>query len=213
MAYHSNRIEGSRISEKQTALIFKNNILPPAESGEATKLDDIKEIESHFKGFDYVIDHIEEPLSNDFIKELHQILKRGTTDENNPLTPVGEFKLVQNMIGFGYAELETSAPEEVTEKMTEFLAYYENSKKKSLVEIVDFHVKYERIYPFADGNGRIGRLLMFKERLKHNIMPVVIKDVEREFYYRGLSSWGTENGYLLDILGMSQDMHEQFLKK
>ncbi|EYT95677.1 Fic family protein [Enterococcus mundtii] len=213
MAYHSNRIEGSRISEKQTALIFKNNILPPAESGEATKLDDIKEIESHFKGFDYVIDHIEEPLSNDFIKELHQILKRGTTDENNPLTPVGEFKLVQNMIGFGYAELETSAPEEVTEKMTELLAYYENSKKKSLVEIVDFHVKYERIYPFADGNGRIGRLLMFKERLKHNIMPVVIKDVEREFYYRGLSSWGTENGYLLDILGMSQDMHEQFLKK
>lgn len=213
MAYHSNRIEGSRISEKQTALIFKNNILPPAESGEATKLDDIKEIESHFKGFDYVIDHIEEPLSNDFIKELHQILKRGTTDENNPLTPVGEFKLVQNMIGFGYAELETSAPEEVTEKMTELLAYYENSKKKSLVEIVDFHVKYERIYPFADGNGRIGRLLIFKERLKHNIMPVVIKDVEREFYYRGLSSWGTENGYLLDILGMSQDMHEQFLKK
>ncbi|WP_301359084.1 Fic family protein [Enterococcus spodopteracolus] len=131
MAYHSNRIEGSRISEKQTALIFKNNILPPAESGEATKLDDIKEIESHFKGFDYVIDHIEEPLSNDFIKELHQILKRGTTDENNPLTPVGEFKLVQNMIGFGYAELETSAPEEVTEKMTELLAYYENSKKKA----------------------------------------------------------------------------------
>ncbi len=87
------------------------------------------------------------------------------------------------------------------------------TQKKSLVEIVDFHVKYERIYPFADGNGRIGRLLIFKERLKHNIMPVVIKDVEREFYYRGLSSWGTENGYLLDILGMSQDMHEQFLKK
>lgn len=213
MAYNSNRIEGSRISEKQTALIFENNILPPAESGEATKLDDIKETENHFKGFDYVIDHIEEPLSNDFIKELHRILKRGTTDENNPLTPVGEFKVVQNMIGFGYDEVETAAPEKVSKEMMDLITNYENQKNKNLAEIADFHVKYERIHPFADGNGRTGRLLMFKECLKHNIMPFVIKDVHREFYYRGLSNWGTQNGYLLDTLGMSQDMYKQFLKK
>lgn len=117
------------------------------------------------------------------------------------------------MIGFGYEEVETAAPENVSEEMMDLITNYENQKNKSLAEIADFHVKYERIHPFADGNGRTGRLLMFKECLKHNVMPFVIKDIHREFYYRGLSNWGTENGYLLDTLGMSQDMYEQFLKR
>ncbi|EPI04865.1 Fic family protein [Enterococcus faecalis 13-SD-W-01] len=213
MAYNSNRIEGSRISEKQTALIFENNILPPAENGEATKIDDIKETENHFKGLDYIIDKVDEPLTVDFIKNLHRILKKGTSDESNPLTPVGEFKILQNAIGFGYDEVETADPEEVSQKMNELIEQYEKNKVVTLYEIADFHVKYERIHPFADGNGRTGRLIMFKECLKHNVMPFVIKDVHREFYYRGLSNWGKENGYLLDTFGLSQDMYEQFLNK
>jgi Fic family protein len=215
MSYNSNRIEGSRISEKQTALIFENNIVPPAENGEATKIDDIKETENHFKGFDYILDNVDEPLMGDFIKELHRILKKGTSDELNPLTPVGEYKIVQNAIGFGFDfdKVETTDPKEVTVKMNQLIERYERIVTITLSEIADFHVNYERIHPFADGNGRTGRLIMFKECLKHNIMPFVIKDIHREFYYRGLSNWGKEKGYLLDTIGLSQDIYEQFLQK
>lgn len=213
MSYNSNRIEGSRISKKQTALIFENNIVPPAENGEATKIDDIKETENHFKGFDYILDKVEEPLTDDFIKELHRILKKGTSDEFNPLTPVGEYKIVQNAIGFAHDEVATTDPKEAIIKMKQLIERYESKKTITLSEVAEFHVDYERIHPFADGNGRTGRLIMFKECLKHNIIPFVINDIHRNFYYKGLSHWGKENGYLLDILDLSQDMYQQFLKK
>jgi Fic family protein len=213
MAYNSNKIEGSRLSEKQTALLFESNVLPPAENGEATKLDDIKEAENHFKCFDYVLDHYDTPLDLAFIKEIQGILKKGTSDEGNPLKPVGDFKIIDNIVGVGYEEVETTPHQEVEEALTSLLKEYRGNRPITLEKIVDFHVKFERIHPFADGNGRTGRLLMFKECLHHNIVPFVLKDVHREFYYRGLNSWDSEKGYLLDTIGMEQDMYKDFLKK
>lgn len=213
MAYNSNKIEGSRLSEKQTALIFENNIITPAENGEATKLDDIKEAENHFKGFDYILDHYEEPLSIDQIKTIQGLLKKGTSDEGNPLKPVGEFKVIDNVVGIGYTEVQTAAPDEVVSKLTDLIKEYQANTPITLEKIVDFHVKFERIHPFADGNGRTGRLIMFKECLNHNIVPFVLKDVHRDFYYRGLNSWDDEKGYLLDTVGMEQDMYSEFLSK
>ncbi|EME8127663.1 Fic family protein [Enterococcus faecium] len=213
MAYNSNKIEGSRLSEKQTALIFENNIVPPADSGEATKLDDIKEAENHFKGFDYILDNYDQPLSLESIKQIQGILKKGTSDEENPLKPVGEFKIIENVIGIGYTEIETASPENVAQRLEKLIDEYQNNLPITLEKIVDFHVKFERIHPFADGNGRTGRLLMFKECLKHNITPFVLKDVHRDFYYRGLSSWDDNKGFLLDTIGMEQDMYQEFLNR
>jgi len=213
MAYNSNKIEGSRLSEKQTALIFENDIISPAENGEATKLDDIKEAENHFRGFDYILDHYDTPISIEQIKTIQGILKKGTSDEQNPLKPVGEFKVIDNVVGIGYTEVETAAPYEVSSKLTELIKEYHENTPKTLEKIIDFHVKFERIHPFADGNGRTGRLIMFKECLNYNIIPFVLKDVHRDFYYRGLNLWDHEKGYLLDTIGMEQDMYKEFLKK
>lgn len=213
MAYNSNKIEGSRLSEKQTALIFENNIISPAENGEATKLDDIKEAENHFKGFNHILDYYDSPLSIEQIKTIQGILKKGTSDEENPLKPVGEFKVIDNVVGIGYTEVETAAPAEVVSKLTDLIKEYQENTPITLEKIVDFHVKFERIHPFADGNGRTGRLIMFKECLNHNIVPFVLKDVHRDFYYRGLNTWSDEKGYLLDTVGMEQDMYKGFLEK
>lgn len=213
MAYNSNKIEGSRLSEKQTALIFENNLVPPADNGESTKLDDIKEAENHFKGFDYILDNYDKPLTLDFIKTIQGILKRGTSDEDNPLKPVGDFKVIDNVIGIGYEEIATASAEEVAPKLKALIDEYQANLPITLEKIVDFHVKFERIHPFADGNGRTGRLLMFKECLKHNIVPFVLKDVHRDFYYRGLSSWDDNKGFLLDTIGMEQDMYQEFLNR
>lgn len=211
MTYNSNKIEGSHLSKKQTALIFENNLVPPADNGESTKLDDIKEAENHFKGFEYILDNYDEPLSLEFIKTTQGILKKGTSDEDNPLKPVGDFKVIDNVIGIGYAE--TATAKEVVPKLKELIDEYQANLPITLEKIVDFHVKFERIHPFADGNGRTGRLLMFKECLKHHIVPFVLKDVHRDFYYRGLSSWDENKGFLLDTLGMEQDMYQEFLNR
>lgn len=213
MSYNSNKIEGSRISEKQTALIFEKNMLPPSINGESTTLDDIKETENHFKGFDYILDHVDEPLSLNMFKEIHAILKRGTTQENNPITPVGDFKILENVIDGAVDNIATTPPEEVPQKLTQLLDTYLSEKNVDLERIVDFHVQFERIHPFADGNGRTGRLIMFKECLKHNITPFALKDVHRDFYYRGLKEWDHEKGYLLDTVGLEQDMYQSFLEK
>ncbi|MCH1976552.1 Fic family protein [Enterococcus hirae] len=213
MAYNSNKIEGSRLSEKQTALIFENNLVPPADNGESTKIDDIKEAENHFKGFDYILDNYDKPLTLELIKTIQGILKKGTSDEENPLKPVGEFKVIENVIGIGYTEIETASPEEVAPKLTKLIDDYYNDSPITLEKIIDFHVRFERIHPFADGNGRTGRLLMFKECLKHNIVPFVLKDVHRDFYYRGLDAWDDNKGFLLDTIGMEQDMYKEFLER
>ena len=199
LTYNSNHIEGSRLTHEQTRFIFETNTIGLRES--AVNVDDIVETMNHFRCIDFIIDKATEPLSESFIKKLHEMLKTGTSDARKDWFAVGEYKLLPNEVG----GVDTCPPEEVHSRMKDLLAVYNAKKQKALEDILDFHVQFERIHPFQDGNGRVGRLIMFKECLAGGIVPFIITEKLKMFYYRGLMEWGHLNGYLTDTCLTAQD--------
>lgn len=204
LTYNSNHIEGSRLSHEQTRYIFETNTIGVTQ--EAVNVNDIVETVNHFRCIDLVIEHATDELSIDFIKELHKVLKTGTSDIRKDWFAVGDYKRLPNEVGGE----ETCPPEQVAERMEEMLADYLNSKRQ-FEDILDLHVRFERIHPFQDGNGRVGRLIMFKECLCNGIVPFIITDELKMFYYRGLNEWGHVNGYLTDTCLTAQDQYKTSL--
>ena len=202
LTYNSNHMEGSRLTRNQTRYIFETNTV--GVENEVLNVDDVIETVNHFHCIDLVIDHADDILSEKFIKELHLTLKNGTSDSRKDWFAVGEYKKIPNEVG----GMDTALPEEVADKMKTLLKEYNVIKEKTLEDILDFHVKFERIHPFQDGNGRVGRLIMFKECLKHNIVPFIIEDNLKLFYYRGLKEWDNEKGYLTDTCLTAQDKYK-----
>lgn len=205
LTYNSNHMEGSRLTRNQTRYIFETNTV--GVENEVLNVDDVIETVNHFRCIDLVIDHADDILSEKFIKELHLTLKNGTSDSRKDWFVVGEYKKIPNEVG----GMDTALPEEVADKMKTLLKEYNVIKEKTLEDILDFHVKFERIHPFQDGNGRVGRLIMFKECLKHNIVPFIIEDNLKLFYYRGLKEWDNEKGYLTDTCLTAQDKYKTYL--
>lgn len=199
LTYNSNHIEGSRLTKEQTRYIFETNTL--GITSENTRIDDIMETVNHFRCIDYVIDHATDKITETHIKQLHLILKTNTSDNHKPWFAVGDYKHLANAVG----EEETTQPEEVHKKMKALLAIYHAIRKTQFDDILDFHVQFERIHPFQDGNGRVGRLIMFWQCLQSNIVPFIITDDLRLFYYRGIQNWGNINGYLRDTCLTAQD--------
>lgn len=203
MAYNSNHIEGSTLTHDQTRLIFETKtIIFDENKRESINVDDIIEMNNHFKCFDFVIESAKKELSEAIIKQMHFLLKQNTSDAAKPWFRVGDYKLVQNYIG----DKETTSVEEVPKEMKKLIAEYNSKQKVTVNDIVDFHAKFETIHPFQDGNGRVGRLIMFKECLKNNIVPILIKDEFKDFYYRGLREYKKEKGYLVDTCLHGQDI-------
>ena len=196
--YNSNHIEGSRLTHDQTRYIFETNTIGITES---VKVDDIVETANHFKCIDMIIDSANYALSESFIKQLHMVLKSGTTDSRLDWFAVGDYKKVPNEVG----GKDTTAPENVAKEMKASIADYNNSKEKSFDDLLDFHYRFESIHPFQDGNGRVGRLILFKECLRNGIVPFIISDDLKMFYYRGLKNWKDERGYLRDTCLTAQD--------
>ena len=205
LTYNSNHIEGSRLTHEQTRYIFETNTI--GIDGGAVKVDDIVETANHFKCVDMIIENAKKPITETFIKELHRILKSGTTDAREDWFAVGDYKRLPNTVG----DMFTAQPEEVAQKMKELLSEYNAKKEKTFDDLLDFHYKFECIHPFQDGNGRIGRLLLFKECLKYNIVPFIIDEELKLFYYRGLKEWMNERGYLRDTCLMAQDKFKLYL--
>lgn len=206
LTYNSNHIEGSKLTHDQTRYIFETNTIGITDS--AVNVDDIVETVNHFRCIDYIIDHTEERLTEAFIKQLHMLLKTGTSDSRKDWFVVGDYKRLPNEVG----GQETCLPEEVHKRMKALLTEYNHNRPKSLEDILDFHVRFEQIHPFQDGNGRVGRLLMFKECLANDIVPFIITDELKMFYYRGLREWGHINGYLTDTCLTAQDQYKDLLK-
>lgn len=198
LTYNSNHIEGSQLSEDQTRFIFETNTLG-AETG--LPVDDIIETANHFRGIDFVIDRAEQPLNEEIIKELHRILKQGTTESSLEWFAVGDYKRRPNMVG----GRETAKPQDVARQMKQLLLRYESLNRVEFDDIVEFHYQFELIHPFQDGNGRVGRLIALKECLRHGIVPFIIEDSKKLFYYRGLSQWENEKGYLRETCLDGQD--------
>lgn len=205
LTYNSNHMEGSRLTRNQTRYIFETNTV--GVENEVLNVDDVIETVNHFCCIDLIIDHADDILSEKFIKELHLTLKNGTSDSRKDWFAVGEYKKIPNEVG----GMDTALPEEVADKMKTLLKEYNVIKEKTLEDILDFHVKFERIHPFQDGNGRVGRLIMFKECLKYNIVPFIIEDNLKLFYYRGLKEWDNEKGYLTDTCLTAQDKYKTYL--
>lgn len=198
MTYNSNHIEGSRLTEDQTRLIFETNTIGV---GDGILVDDILETVHHFRAIDYVIDKAEEELSEEIIKHLHYILKHETKDSTLSWFAVGDYKKRANVVG----GRETAKPKEVPQRMRELLSDYNAKTKVTIEDVVAFHAEFEHIHPFQDGNGRVGRLIALKECLHHNIIPFIIEDSKKGFYYRGLSEWRNEKGWLTDTCLDGQD--------
>ncbi len=205
LTYNSNHIEGSRLTHDQTRYIFETNTIG-IENG-AIKVDDIVETVNHFKCIDMIIQNAKKTITETFIKELHRTLKSGTTDARQDWFAVGNYKKLPNIVG----DMFTAQPEEVADKMKELLFDYNSRKEKTFDDLLDFHYKFECIHPFQDGNGRIGRLLLFKECLKHNIVPFIIDEELKIFYYRGLKEWKDEKVYLRDTCLEAQDKFKKYL--
>lgn len=205
LTYNSNHIEGSRLTYDQTRYIYETNTIC-IDSG-SLNVDDIVETANHFKGIDIILEQAKQPLSESLIKLLHQTLKSGTSDSRKEWFAVGEYKKLPNEVG-GKA---TSLPEEVPSNMKELIAKYNENKVKTFEEIIAFHYEFESIHPFQDGNGRVGRLILFKELLRNNIVPFIIDEELKMFYYRGLSEWSHERGYLLETCLMAQDQFKKYL--
>ena len=205
LTYNSNHIEGSRLTHDQTRYIFETNTI--GMENEVVNVDDVIETVNHFHCIDSIIDHAYAVLTEKWIKELHLILKSGTSDSRKEWFAVGDHKQFPNEVG----GMDTALPEEVADRMKILLEEYNNKKEKTLEDILDFHVKFERIHPFQDGNGRVGRLIMFKECLKYNIVPFIIDDDLKMFYYRGLKEWNREKGYLTDTCLTAQDRYKVYL--
>ena len=205
LTYNSNHMEGSRLTHDQTRYIFETNTIGIEK--EVLNVDDVIETASHFRCIDMIIDHAKLALTEKFIKELHLILKNGTSDSRKDWFAVGDYKKLPNEVG----GMETALPEEVADRMKKLLSEYNNKEEKTFDDILDFHVKFERIHPFQDGNGRVGRLIMFKECLKYNIVPFIIEDNLKMFYYRGLKEWDNEKGDLTDTFLKAQDRYKAYL--
>ena len=206
LTYNSNHIEGSRLTREQTRFIFETNTI--GITTENTRIDDILETVNHFRCIDYVIDHATDKITETHIKQLHLILKTNTSDSQKSWFAVGDYKRLANSVG----EEETSQPKEVHKMMKTLLADYYSNKHIKFDDILDFHVRFERIHPFQDGNGRIGRLVMFWQCLQSNIVPFIITDDLRLFYYRGIQNWGRINGYLRDTCLTAQDNYKALLE-
>ena len=205
MTYNSNHIEGSKLNEEQTRHIFETNTVHGEES---LSVDDIIETINHFRAIDYCIDIAENPLTEAIIKHLHYLLKSNTKDETLPWFKVGDYKTRPNAVG----GKETSKPEQVAGDIQNLLAWYANKEYISFEDIVEFHFRFERIHPFQDGNGRVGRLIAFKECLKYNLIPFIIEDRKKHFYYRGLTEFLREPGYLIDTCYDGQDTIKRLLE-
>ncbi|MBE6115886.1 MAG: cell filamentation protein Fic [Erysipelotrichaceae bacterium] len=203
MTYNSNHIEGSKLTEEQTRMIFETNTI----GAENIPVDDILETVHHFRAIDYVIDNAEENLTEEFIKHLHLIIKRDTLDSTLPWFMVGDYKRRVNAVG----GRKTANPSEVPKKMKKLMEQYSETKEKTIENIIAFHAEFERIHPFQDGNGRVGRLIILKECLHYNVIPFIIEDSKKYFYYRGLDRWETENGYLIDTCLDGQDTFKSLL--
>lgn len=206
-AYNSNKIEGGRLTEDETEEIFETNLFIP-KSDEAIKFDDLTEMKNHFRLFDYILDNIDDELSNNNIIEMNKILKRNTSDEENPRYNVGGFKVVPNKIGL-INVIDTSSPENVERDLDELLKWYNSLTNKTIEDIIEFHVRFERIHPFGDGNGRVGRIIMFKECLKNNIMPFIVLDKDKPYYMRGLKEYKNDKMFLIDTIKNEQDIYEK----
>ena len=203
--YNSNHIEGSRLTQEQTRYIYETNTIGTTEGG--IRVDDIIETTNHFRCIDYIIDHATAPLSESMIKQLHGLLKSGTSDASKPWFVVGGYKRLPNEVG----GLETVPPETVGTAIRALLKEYKAKKTVNLGDILDFHQRFELIHPFQDGNGRVGRLVMFKECLKNGIVPFIITDELKMFYYRGLHEWPQVPGYLTDTCLTAQDNYKRLL--
>ena len=206
LTYNSNHIEGSRLTHEQTRHIFETNTI--GISDESINVDDIIETTNHFRCIDLIIERTEEKLSETFIKELHHILKSGTSDSRKDWFAVGEYKRLPNEVG----GMETCLPENVSKEMKALLKEYNAKKQKTLDDILDFHHRFERIHPFQDGNGRVGRLLMFKECMENGHVPFIITDELKLFYYRGLQQWPNVKGYLRDTCLTAQDRFKAIME-
>lgn len=198
-AYNSNHMEGSRLTPEQTRMVFGRKTI----SGDNIALDDIWEARNHFEAFDQILEHSDEPIGSDMLFSLHRMLKSGTSQAANPLYSVGRYKKYENVIG--HLDLPTTPPELVADEIDNLLSKYENAGSHDFDDILEFHVAFERIHPFSDGNGRIGRLLMFKECLRNDIVPFIITDDLRDYYIRGLSMFREERGWLRDTCLTAQD--------
>ena len=206
LTYNSNHIEGSRLSMDQTRLIFETATV--GVEGETLRVDDIVETSNHFRAIDYIIRNADALVTEGMIKELHRILKTGTTDASKDWFRVGEYKLLPNEV----AGRRTSLPEKVAQDMGCLLREYGPHREHTLDDLMDFHVRFEHIHPFQDGNGRVGRLVLFKECLANDIVPFIISDDMKAFYYRGLSEWDSERGYLTDTCLAAQDRFKAVLE-
>lgn len=207
LTYNSNHIEGSRLTHDQTRYIFETNTI--GITSEAVNVDDIVETTNHFRAIDYIIDNTEGPLTESYVKHLHFLLKSGTSDERKDWFRVGEYKLLPNEVGGN----DTSLPENVHRDMEIILKEYNARRHPSFEDIIDFHHKFESIHPFQDGNGRIGRLIMFRECLRFGHVPFIITDELKMFYYNGLRNWPAVKGYLLDTCLTAQDCFKAMLDK
>ena len=206
LTYHSNRIEGSGLTQGQVRSIYETNSIGITE--EPVVVDDVIEAVNHFQCIDRIIQRASEPLTEEFILELHKILKTGTSDSRLDWFAVGAYKKVSNEVG----GRDTTPPQEAPGAMEQLLIEYHSNREKQLEDLIDFHVRFEHIHPFQDGNGRVGRLILYKECLRYGVVPFVIQDDLKMFYYRGLSQWGRENGYLLDTCLAAQDRFKKYLQ-
>ncbi len=206
LTYNSNHIEGSRLTKEQTRYIFETNTL--GITAENTRIDDILETVNHFRCIDYIIVHATEKITEPHVKQLHSILKNNTSDSQKSWFAVGDYKRLANEVGGE----ETVQPHDVHKRMKTLLAEYNANKHVTFDDILDFHVQFERIHPFQDGNGRVGRLLIFWQCLQSGIVPFIITEELRMFYYRGLQNWGRINGYLHDTCLTAQDEYKRVME-
>lgn len=210
-SYNSNIIEGSRLTSDQIEAIFDTLSFIP-KSNDLIKLDDLIESTNHFKLFDYMLDNVDNPLTKEMIIEMNKILKRNTSDEQDPRYNVGGFKAVPNIIGL-INVINTTAPEMVEEEIDKLLNEYNKKTNITLEDIIDFHYRFECIHPFGDGNGRVGRIIMFKECLKNNIMPFIVLDDDKSYYMRGLKEYKNDKMFLIDTIKHEQDLYEKICKE
>ena len=206
-SYNSNKIEGSRLTSEQTEAIFDTSSFIP-KSDESIKLDDLIESKNHFKLFDYMLDNVDKLLTKDMIIEMNKILKRNTSDEENPRYNVGGFKIVPNMIGLVNV-INTTSLDEVESEIDNLLNEYNSRNNITLEDIIDFHYRFEKIHPFGDGNGHVGRIIMFKECLRNNIMPFIVLDDNKPYYMRGLKEYENDKLFLIDTIKHEQDLYKK----
>lgn len=207
LAYNSNHMEGSRLTEDQTRSIYETKTIGITEGSE--KIDDIIETVNHFRCFDYIISIADKDLSEDIIKHIHLLLKNGTSDSQKEWFAVGDYKKRPNVIG---DMIETTHPSKVATETKKLLQTYRENSNITFEDIIDFHYKFEKIHPFQDGNGRVGRLIMFKECLKYDIPPFIIEDKSQDYYKRGLKEYSVEKGYLIETCRAAQDLYKELLK-